>query len=114
MTSGLDQPEQIDEVILDEETDEIVLVIKALQPWDDASAIIMQLQEKISQYLRFALAGQLAEEFPQHKDRAVRLQLDCTELPGKPVMQFLDQVDGVLEQTDRVRMVINHLQVIPG
>lgn len=114
MTSGLDQPELIDEVIFDEETSEIVLVIKAFQPWDDARTIIGQLQEKISQYLKFALAGQLAEEFPQHKDSAVRLQLDCSELPSPPVMQFLDQVDGVLGQTDRVRMVINHIQAAGG
>lgn len=110
MDFGLAHPDIVDEVAFDPEYDEIVLVINAMeQRWDDVASVVEQIKEKIAQYVKFALAGQLGAEFPEHKEKRVRVQLNCAEVPGAPVLEFIDQVEAVLVASN-MRIVINHIQ----
>ncbi len=110
MDLGLAHPDIVDEVAFDPEHDEIVLIIDAMeQRWDDAASVIEQLKEKIAQYVKFALAGQLVEEFPEHKEKRVRVQINCAAVPGAQVLEFIDQVEAVL-LASKMRIVINHIQ----
>ncbi|MEW5755024.1 MAG: DUF6572 domain-containing protein [Pseudomonadota bacterium] len=110
MNIGLAHPDIVDEVAFDPEYDEIVLIINAMeQSWDDGASVVEQLKEKIAQYVKFALAGQLVAEFPEHKEKRVRLQINCTVVPGAQILEFIDQVEAVLVAS-KMRIVINHIQ----
>lgn len=99
----------IDELAYDTQTSEVVMIIRTEGEWaDNYLEIVEQLKEKITTYLTFAFAGQLAEEFPEHKDKTVRMQLDCTVMPAAPIMDFLTQVDELLAKNN-ARLVVNHL-----
>lgn len=100
----------IDEVAFDPENQEIVLILRAFGPWgDDESLVALSdpLKEKVSSYITFAFAGQLAEAFPEHKDKKVRIQIDCDEMPPQAMLILLEKIDDVVKPNG-ARLLINH------
>lgn len=99
----------IDEVAFDPENEEIVLILRALGPWGDDEALVElsePLKDKISSYITFAFAGQLAESFPEHQGKKVRIQIDCDEMPPKAMLILLEKIDDVVKPNG-ARLLIN-------
>jgi hypothetical protein len=42
---------------------------------------LKQLEEKINRYLGYVLDGYFADQYPDYRDRAAALRLDCAEEP---------------------------------
>lgn len=104
-------PDVIDEVAFDPDTNEIVLIIRALDSWGEEDGLIdigEHLKEKLTSYITFSFAGQLAEAFPEHKDDKVRIQINCTEMPPVPMLELLEKIDSVVS-ANGARLIVNHL-----
>ena len=101
-----DNADIIDEVAFDPDQDELVLILRMNDPWDDLENQVAQLKERISNYTRFALGGQMAETFPEHQGKKVRVQLDCQYITPEPLLSFLEQVNEILKKGG-ARLVIN-------
>jgi len=87
----------IDAVFLDEQADAIVLVLVQPEPWDDAGDRILELQERLNEYLAFAFEGGLGQ-FPEAAGRRVVISVDCAEAPdGDNEVRFFDAVRAQLE-----------------
>ena len=103
---GINNPEVIDEVAYDPESKEIVLVMVESRPWDSPEVAVELLKDKIAKYISFALGEQLAEEFPDHQDKSIRFQLNCSHMPEEAILTFLSQVNDVLGKQN-ARLVVN-------
>ena len=90
----LHNPNVIDFLALDSETDEIVLGITEARPWDGTDQRVYELQEKINTYLGFALGGEMLNNLPQLEGKKLRLQLDCVEEPDAKTQQCITIVNG--------------------
>lgn len=89
---GVEHAHVIDLVANDAASGEIVLIMLEPRPWDGSERRLFQLQEKINAYLAFALDGEMSEAYPDVAGRPLRLQLDCVEMPGSDVVEFLGLV----------------------
>jgi len=101
-----DNTDIIDEVAFDSDHDELVLILHMNEPWDDLENQLTQLKDRIANYTRFALGGQLVEAFPEHQGKKVRVQLDCQYLTPEPLLGFLEQVNEILNKGG-ARLAIN-------
>ena len=79
-------------MVHDQQTDEVVLTMTEMRPWDGSEERLFQLQEKVNAYLSFALDGELAEAFPSLRDKGLRLRLECAGRPDESVLGFLQTV----------------------
>jgi hypothetical protein len=90
--NGVANPAVLDALAEDKVTGEVVLVMFEPRPWTLGDQQLFQLQEKLNAYMSFALDGELAEQLPQFANRPVRVQLNCSEPPPPPVVDFLAKV----------------------
>jgi len=79
----------IDFIAHDPATDEVVLGMTELRPWDGSDLRVFQLQEKVNAYLSFALDGEMLEHYPQFAGKNVRLQLECVEEPDEKMAYYI-------------------------
>lgn len=86
---GVENPRSLDAMALDKEKDEVVLIMVEPRPWDGSEGRLLQLQEKLNAYLSFVLDGEFTENFPDLKDKPVRLQLDCAMPPDAVTNELL-------------------------
>lgn len=106
MEKGIHNAEVIDEVAYDTDNQELALMMNANQDWKQDDARIDEIKAKVSRYLEFAMGGQLAEAFPDHKESKIRIQLNCQYLPNDKVMTFLEGLNGILMKGG-MRLVVN-------
>jgi hypothetical protein len=92
MPSGLEHPNVIDVIALDDKTGEVALVMHEPRDWTGSDAQLFQLQEKINAYLSFAIDGEMNESYPQFMGKPIRLQLDCATAPDARAIEFLSMV----------------------
>ena len=92
MHPGLEHPDIIDVIALDEKTGEVALVMHEPREWDGSDGRLFQLQEKINAYLSFALDGEMNEAYPAFVGKPVRLQLDCATPPDARTLDFIGLV----------------------
>lgn len=91
--AGVKDPNVVDVVSLDPQTDQCVLVAVEDRPWSSPS-ILVQLQQKMEFYLTFALYGELVAKFPEANGKGVRIRLECAFSPpldARAVLQRLHQ-----------------------
>ena len=91
--SGAEYPEVID--YLTEKDGVCSLYIVQITPLDDE--LTLKLQEKINNYLAFALDGQLAKEYPDMAGMKLRIQLELQYPPEGLAAEFLDKVTPHVE-----------------
>ena len=96
MEQGIHNAEVIDEVAYDPDNEELALIMRATQNWQDDDARIEEMKEKVSCYIEFALGGQMMKSFPDRAEGKVRIQLDCKYIPTDKVMTFLEGVNEVV------------------
>jgi hypothetical protein len=90
--AGVHNPKVIDLVTHDPETDEFALIMIETRDWDGSPERLLQLQEKVNNYLSFALDGQMVKLYPESTGKSVRLQLDCNRLPDQDTLRFIEQL----------------------
>lgn len=90
---GAEYPRVID--FLTEKDGVCSLYIVQSDPLDDE--LTWKLQEKINNYLTFALDGQLVEEYPDMVGTKLRIQVDLKHPPKGVAAEFLDKVAPYVE-----------------
>jgi hypothetical protein len=81
---GLESPDEID-LIAEDEDGRALLSIVQTGPWPTGKYVRTGLELKVTNYLRFALEGQMVAKYPVLKDRPVVIELVYDELPPKPI-----------------------------
>jgi hypothetical protein len=74
--------------------------------WDGSADRVLQLQEKVNNYLSFALDGQMARQYPESAGKPIRLQLDCVAEPDADSARFLELAREKLKP-DGIRLIVN-------
>jgi len=106
MEKGIHNSEVIDEVAYDTDNEELALMMTANQDWRQDDERIEEMKAKVTRYLEFAMGGQLAEAFPDHKESKIRIQLNCHYLPNDKVMTFLEGLNEIVMKGG-MRLVVN-------
>jgi hypothetical protein len=81
---GLESPDEID-LIAEDEDGRALLSIVQTGPWPTGRYVRAGLELKVSNYLRFALDGQMVAKYPVLEDRPVVIELTYDEPPPKPI-----------------------------
>ena len=81
---GLESPDEID-LIAEDEDGRALLSIVQTGPWPSGRFVRPGLELKVSNYLRFALDGQMVAKYPVLKDRPVVIELTYDEPPPKAI-----------------------------
>jgi len=105
---GVQNPTVIDLVTYDSKSGEFALIMTETRPWDGSADRVLALQQKINNYLSFALDGQLEREHPGSVGKPIRLQLDCACPPDPETGRFIDLVREKL-RGEGIRFVVNVL-----
>lgn len=82
---GLQSPDEID-LIAEDEDGRALLSIVQTGPWPSGRVVRDGLQLKVSNYLRFALEGQMIARYPMLRDRPVVVELTYDEAPPKAIL----------------------------
>ena len=82
---GLESPDEVD-LIAEDEDGRALLSIVQTGPWPTGRFVRTGLERKVSNYLRFALEGQMVAKYPVLKNRPVVIELTYDELPPKPIV----------------------------
>ncbi|WP_423370924.1 DUF6572 domain-containing protein [Burkholderia sp. LMG 32019] len=106
MQTTLKNPEQLDLVTVDPTSNEYVLVISAMNDWDDSEEEQTLLLQKLNNYVNFALDGGLAAHFPQSKGKPVRIQIDSAARPPLNVDSVITQAQALLLKQN-IRLCVN-------
>jgi hypothetical protein len=82
---GLESPDEID-LIAEDEDGRALLSIVQTGPWPSGRFVRDGLELKVSNYLRFALEGQMIAKYPVLRDRPVVVELTYDEPPPKAIL----------------------------
>ena len=96
--SDVEDPSRIDLVSFDPARDEYILVLVEARPWDGSPQRARPLSPKIENYRCFIESGQLAKSYPESVGKAVRIQLECDDIPDPVTAQLLQRIGRVLEE----------------
>jgi len=66
-----------------------LLVMIEERPWGGDPKQAVQLNEKLTLYLSYALDGQLVRDHPETRGRAIVIQLSCSEAPHGEAVDLL-------------------------
>jgi hypothetical protein len=77
VTTTVQDTSVIDTMAFNPQSGEVTLIAVEERAFGSDPRMLAELQAKLNTYLRFALDGQLAEDYPQHAGHPVRIQLDC-------------------------------------
>lgn len=99
----------IDLIAQDPTTNEVVLGIIELRPWEESDRRIFELQEKVNAYLSFALDGEMHAHFPQFSELTVHLRLDTVEPPTPQAEHFI----GIIREQIGFQGILFSVRVMP-
>ncbi|SDR87306.1 DUF6572 domain-containing protein [Microlunatus soli] len=92
---GLDAPGMVD-LVGEEQTGEISLIISHDKAWTDEPVELERLATKINNYASFALDGGLLNQFPESAGRPLRILVDCVTAPTPEVSALLHRAEAQL------------------
>lgn len=104
--AGVRDPRLIDLITYDPKSGEYVLIMTENREWDGSADRVLELQEKLNNYLSFALDGQMARQYPESVGKPLRLQLDCLSIPDPETSRLIEMVREKL-RADGIRLVVN-------
>ncbi len=97
----------IDMIAHDSKTDEAVLVMNELEPWDGSDERLLELQERFNSYVSFLLDGEFAEWDPKLAQKRARIEVRCTHLPDARAIDLLGQIhDQLAHQEIKMEVVV--------
>lgn len=105
-SAGVHNSAIIDLVTYDPKSGEFVLIMTESRPWDGSADRVLELQEKVNNYLSFAFDGQMERQYPGSVGKPIRLQLDCVAPPDDATERFIGLVREKL-RSQAIRFVVN-------
>jgi hypothetical protein len=97
----------IDMIAHDPKTDEAVLVMNELEPWNGSDERLLELQERFNAYVSFLLDGELAEWDSTLAQKRARIEVRCAHLPDARVLDLLSNIhDQLAHQEIKVQVVV--------
>jgi len=106
MQTNLKNPEKLDLLTFDSASEECVLIISAMDDWDDSEEEQALLLQKINNYLNFVIDGGLSEHFPQRNGKPTRIQIDSAAALPPNADRIVTQAQALLLQHG-VRLCVN-------
>ena len=97
----------IDMIAHDPKTDEAVLVMNELEPWNGSDERLLGLQERFNAYVSFLLDGEFAEWDPKLAQKRARIEVRCAHLPDARAIDLLGNIhDQLAHQEIKVEVVV--------
>jgi hypothetical protein len=95
---GLASPKLVDVVTYEEKSATYRLLLVVDAPWDQSTAQLLALQEKLNNYIGFALDGPMAEKYPGSDGKDVLVRLQCRTAPTGRTQKTLAQMEAALKE----------------
>lgn len=95
---GVENPAVIDLITADADGETVILVMIERRPWGASAQQFKQIEEKVNRYMGYALDGFLVEHYPQHREKQVRIRLDCAEEPQGEAAKFVAAMEQTIER----------------
>lgn len=103
----------IDMIAHDSKTDEAVLIMSELEPWDGSDERLFQLQERFNAYVSFLLDGEFAESDPKLAQKRARIEVRCGYMPDARALDLLGQIhDQLAHQEIDVQVVVKDRKLL--
>jgi hypothetical protein len=97
----------VDMIAHDPKTNQAVLVMNELEPWDDSNERLFRLQERFNAYVSFLLDGEFAEWDPKLAQKRARIDVRCAQMPDTRAIELLSQIrDQLAHQEIDVQVVV--------
>lgn len=80
---GVHNPRVVDLIAFDAARDEVLLTMLEQRKWNGGAEQLVQLQEKLNNYLDYVLDGYLTKQYPEYSGKQVRIVLECVEPPAE-------------------------------
>ena len=96
--SGLAAPKLVDAVAYEEKTATYRLLLVVDAPWDHSTRQLNALQEKLNNYIGFALDGPMAERYPGSDGKDVVVRLQCATAPSGRTSATLQKMEAALKE----------------
>jgi hypothetical protein len=97
----------IDMIAHDPKTDEAVLVMNELGPWNGSDECLLELQERFNAYVSFLLDGEFAEWDPKLAQKRARIEVRCANVPDARAIDLLGNIhDQLAHQEIKVEVVV--------
>ena len=97
----------IDMIAHDPKTDEAVLVMNELEPWNGSDEQLLELQERFNAYVSFLLDGEFADWDPKLAKKRARIEVRCAHLPDARAIDLLGNIhDQLAHQEIDVQVVV--------
>ena len=94
---SVEQDGVIDIISMDRLTRDVTLTISDHLDWSDTSSHLSTLERKLNRYLAFIESGEIFEQYPITKDRAIRISVVFQVAPSESAIGFLIQARRVIE-----------------
>ena len=97
----------IDMIAHDPKTDEAVLVMNELEPWDGSDERLLELQERFNAYVSFLLDGEFAEWDSKLAQKRTRIEVRCAHVPDARALDLLGNIhDQLAHQEIKVEVIV--------
>jgi hypothetical protein len=103
----------IDMIAHDPKTDEAVLVMNELGPWNGSDERLLELQERFNAYVSFLLDGEFAEWDPKLAQKRARIEVRCANVPDARAIDLLGNIhDQLAHQEIKVEVVVKSVSTL--
>jgi hypothetical protein len=105
--AGVANPAVIDLFGVDQKTDEVLLAMNELRPWDGSDERLHELQEKFNAYVSFLLDGEMIAAHPELTGKAARIELRCDHMPDERALGLLNLIhDQIALQDIKMEVIV--------
>ncbi len=102
---GVENPRVVDLISVDSQTQEVVLTMIESRSWGTVPGQIQQLSNKFDSYFSYVLDGFFIKEYPQYKGKAIRVQLECVEVPSGLFQECIEAAEN-FASTENMRVAV--------
>lgn len=105
--TGVANPAVIDLFAHDQKTDEVLLAMHEMRPWDGSDERLHQLQEKFNAYVSFVLDGEMIAAHPELAGKSARIELRCDHMPDDRALGLLNLIhDQIALQEIKMEVIV--------
>ncbi len=95
------------DVLAQDTTGEVVLVMNDSGEWDGSDERLLALQERFNTYVSFLLDGEMTETHPELAGKPARIELRCASTPDTRALELLAMIhDQVAFQEIKLEVVV--------
>lgn len=97
----------VDMIAHDPKSNEAVLIMNELEPWNGSDERLFDLQERFNAYVSFLLDGEFADWNPELAKKRARIEVRCAYVPDNRAVELLGQIrDQLAHQEIDVQVVV--------